>query len=78
MTEVFEKHFGQPHNELVADLADVLFAGVEDAVTGDAVRTASRRWKDRKAKTPKPKLEVTLSDELKPYEAVIRSVLERS
>ena len=76
MAEAFEGRFGKPHNELVADLADVLFEGVEDAVTGDAVRTAGRRWKKRKLKMPEPKLQVSTSDELKPYEAVIRSVLE--
>ena len=43
MAGVFEKHFGKPHNELVADLADVLFDGVKDTVTGDSVRSAHPR-----------------------------------
>jgi hypothetical protein len=78
MTEVFERQFGRPYHPLVADIADVLFDGTKDTFNADAVRTAARRWKKRKDNGSEPELRLSLSEELKPYEAAIRLVFKTS
>lgn len=71
MGQEFEREFGSPHDQHVADLAAVIFNAGEDEL--DSVRSARRRWNKRRP--PEPELLISLSDELKPYASAISLAL---